>query len=617
MMPTAAPDDHDLCQAWARWDLAADGVSLPPDHELRGPAIDPGPTCPVTPLGERDGHFHFLDPRGAYRVLSARQLGSQAELLGLLLGITTWLWTCFPRFATRKIEGELRMVPVGYSVSAACAWLMDQCARQPMFGSHIIIRRPGVWPGEDGEPIMHCGDALFINGMFRAAGMRTGNTIWPADYAVDRPGPPCDAEVGRYIQACTQEYWRFRHGGGAIICLGTTTVAMLGAWPRWRPSLFIGGDVGGGKSYLLDALRAMCPLHYYTTDTTKAGLEHNLSGRAMPSFVDEASDQADQRGAQNLLSLITAATGGEGSKVARGTSDGKGRTTQVIGAVIMASIAPPEMQPQHVARVSVIELQAPESGEDHRAEMDLLIQFCQEHRSAILGRVLAGHKRFLLALDMFRDALARIGCASRQMDQFGAILAGYWTLCHDGVPDDREALNLVAAIRDFVQDAGEVAEQSAGRLVVEHLASYRLRRDHSTEEWPTAELAVRAWESRQDPELGEQLDPGVVAESAQRDLGRNGMRALRADETNGRFGRPPPQRGGSGDGVWIAYTSAPVVKIFDGTVWAGQRCRYLLRSLPSARELPAGCFIKIGDRTVRKAIWISRADLLGEMGGDQ
>ena len=249
-----------------------------------------------------------------------------------------------------------------------------------MFGSHIVIRRPGVWPGEDGEPIMHCGDALFINGMFRAAGMRTGNTIWPADYAVDRPGPPCDAEVGRYIQACTQEYWRFRHGGGAIICLGTTTVAMLGAWPRWRPSLFIGGDVGGGKSYLLDALRAMCPLHYYTTDTTKAGLEHNLSGRAMPSFVDEASDQADQRGAQNLLSLITAATGGEGSKVARGTSDGKGRTTQVIGAVIMASIAPPEMQPQHVARVSVIELQAPESGEDHRAEMDLLIQFCQEHR---------------------------------------------------------------------------------------------------------------------------------------------------------------------------------------------------------------------------------------------
>jgi hypothetical protein len=83
-----------------------------------------------------------------------------------------------------------------------------------------------------------------------------------------------------------QEYWRFRHGGGAIVVLGTIASAMLGAWPRWRPSLFIGGDVGGGKSYLLDTARAMCPLHYYTTDTTKAELENNLAGRAMPSFVD-------------------------------------------------------------------------------------------------------------------------------------------------------------------------------------------------------------------------------------------------------------------------------------------------------------------------------------------
>jgi hypothetical protein len=271
----------------------------------------------------------------------------------------------------------------------------------------MTIRKLRVWPGEDGEPVMHCGDMLFINGQFHPAGMRTGNTIWPADYAVDRPGPPCDAEIGRYIQACMQEYWRFRHGGGAIICLGTTVVAMFGAWPRWRPSLFIGGDVGGGKSYLLDALRAMCPLHYDTTDTTKAGLECNLSGRAMASFVDEASDQADQRGAMNLLNLITAATGGEGSKIARGTSDGKGRTTQVVGAVIMASVAPREMRPQQLARVSLVELLASESGEDHRADMDALIQCCQAHRSAILGRILAGYKNYLLALDTFRDTLAR------------------------------------------------------------------------------------------------------------------------------------------------------------------------------------------------------------------
>ena len=35
-----------------------------------------------------------------------------------------------------------------------------------------------------------------------------------------------------------------------------------------------------------------------------------------------------------------------------------------------------------------------------------------------------------------------------------------------------------------------------------------------------------------------------------------------------------------------------------------------------ARALP-GRYVKIGDRTVRKAIWISRADLLGEIESDQ
>jgi hypothetical protein len=612
-MSTAGPNDHDLTQAWARWDLAADGVSLPPDHELRGPATDPGPTCPLKVLGEYDGHFHFFNPRGAYRVLSARQLGSKADLLGLLLGMTVWLWTCFPRFATRKIEGELRMVPIGYSVPAAAAWLMEQCARLPMFGPHIVFRRPGVWPGDDGEPVVHCGDGLLIKGVWRPAGMRTGDIIWPSDYPVARPSEPCDGHVGRDIQARIQEYWQFRHGGGAIMVLGAVASAMLGACPRWRPCLFIGGDSGGGKSYLLETLRAMCLMHFFTTDTTKAGLEANLAGRAMPSFVDEASDHADQRAAQTLLNLITASTGGEGGKVVRGTADGKGRSTLVIGAIVMASTAPPDLQPQHLARVALVELLAPQHGEDHRAEMEALIEHCRAQSSAIWGRMVSGYARYMQALAAFREALARIGCPPRQMDQHGAILAGHWTLCHEGVPDERQALDYVAAIRDFTLDAGEVADQSAGRLVAEHLASYRLRRDRSTEEAPTAELAALAWETRRDPESGEAMVASEMATSAQKDLGRHGMRAIRADETNDRFGRPPPQRGGPGDGLWIDYRSAPVTKIFEGTPWAGQRFRYPLRGLPGGRELAPGRYIKIGDRTVRKAIWISRADLLGEI----
>ena len=567
--------------------------------------MDPGPTCPVVPLGERDGFYYFLDPRGAFRKLTARQLGTHAELLGLLLGITQWLFFCFPRCATRRVNNELCPVVVGYSVSAACAWLMEQCARQPMFHSDAILRRPGVWPGENGEPIVHCGDVLWIDGDLQRAGMRTGKLIWPAAPAEARPGKPCGPETVKHIQLQMQQLWKFRQGGGAIVALGTIGSALYGACPRWRASLFIGGEVGGGKTYLLDTLRACCPMHYHTSDTTKAGLEQNITGKALPSFIDEASDQADQRGAQNLLGLITASAGGEGAKIARGTGDGRGRSAEVIGAVIMASVAPPDMLPQHLARIAMLELQVPSAGEDHRAAMDALNAYCHEHAPAIWARVLIGYKRYVLALAAFRDALGRIGCAPRQMDQLGAILAGFWVLTEDGVPGDREALNLVAAVREHVQDATEIAQHSAGRQVADHLATSRLEGDRSSEKWPVAEMCVSVWEAATDPETGLRVNPVIWRER----LGRNGLCAVRADEIRHPNGQHVV-RGGDGDGVWIAYNAVPVVKLFENTPFSGQRFRHPLLTLPSACK--ARRQVTIGHKPTLAAIWLSRADLLGE-----
>jgi hypothetical protein len=399
-----------------------------------------------------------------------------------------------------------------------------------------------------------------------------------------------------------QRLWRFRQAGGAIMCLGTIASGMLGACARWRPSLFLGGDVGGGKSYLLDLLCACCVLRYYTTDATKAGLTDNLAGRAMPSFVDEASDQVDQRGAQNLLALITAATGGEGAKIARGTGDGKGRTAELIGAVIMASVAPPYMQPQHHARVALVELQAPEAGEDHRERMDALIAFAKQHARAMWGRILAGFKRYLLALSAFRDALGRTGCGPRQMDQLGAILAGWWILTEDGVPDDRQAANGVAAVAQFVLRAEEVAERSSPRLVAEHLASSKLRRDRSTEEVPIAEMLLHAWRVARDPDTGAEIQSAEI-DAWHRDLERNGIRAIRASDR-----RAP--RGGPGDGLWIYENSPDLANIFRKTPWPVQKWPHMLRSLPSVIKAPDK--VRIGAGNWRAVIWMSRADLLGE-----
>ncbi|MEJ0020708.1 MAG: ATP-binding protein [Acetobacteraceae bacterium] len=601
-------DDED--EAWQRYDAAGDGGDgLPPDGELRGPIGDPRPECPIVCLGGRDGVYHFLDARGEHRALTARQLGSRSEQSALFCGDLTWRWRYFPKLAKQKVAGgESRLVVVGYSVVATAEWLLAECSHEPIFGAQVVIRRAGVWQGETGEPVAHCGDELLIDDRWLSAGLRTGNIVWVADSPVARPGEACGVDVARYIQQQLQEYWTFRYGGGAIAYLGVLGSAYLGAVSRWRPNVFLGGSPGTGKSKLLDAGRAMMPLHNYTTDTTKAGLEQAVTGRAMPSFIDEASDQQDQRGAQTLLNLTLASTGDEGAKVARGTADGAGRSSSVLGSFIMASVAPPEMQPQHWARVVLVDLISPEAGEDHLAQMDALIAYCREQGPALWRRAIVGFKRYHLALAVFRDALGRTGCAPRQMDQLGAILAGWWILTDDGVPDDREAINGVAAIADFRQSADEIANLGAGRQVAEHLATSRLEGDRSSEKWPVAEMCLRVWETRTDPESGERI--GDLDNSWQDRLGRNGMRAVRADQLVDRRSGRQVARGGPGDGLWIAYRSAPVLKLFAETGWAGQRWRFLLRGLPSVKE--AASSVRIGDINVRCAVWISRADLTGE-----
>ena len=238
-----------------------------------------------------------------------------------------------------------------------------------------------------------------------------------------------------------------------------------------------------------------------------------------------------------------------------------------------------------------------------------LIAYCREHASGDLGAA-----SWPVISDTswrwpsFRDALGRAGCAPRQMDQHGAILAGFWVLTADEVPDDREALNLVAAIREFVQDVREIAEQSAGRLVAEHLATFKLRKVETVAEFPVAELAVRAWYTARDVETGEPIDL-ADADHHREILHRNGIRAVRADEIEDHKHQRIP-RGGPGDGLWLAYRAAPVLRIFEDTIWPGERWRHLLRGV--AGVVLATGKVRIGSINTRAAIWIPRAVLLGE-----
>lgn len=558
-------------------------------------------TCPIVALGHRDGAFHFLDAVGQERKLTAKQLGGRADLSGLFVGDTSWLFRWFPKtkvlvsedeFGNEKTETKV----IGMQTAAAGEFLMGLCREAGLYGPHVVLRGAGVWQGENGEPVVHAGDQVRLDGAWRKAGFRTGNQVWvshPAGPRPDEAGAP--ATLAQELEARIRELWNFRHSGSSIIVLGLMGIGYFGAAARWRPNGYLIGGTGSGKSLLLDLLRAFVPAHAYTTDTTKSGVENAIDGKPTGVFIDEAGDRVDQRGAQTLLDLVLSAASNEGTKLWRGTADGKGRSAQVLCNVIMATVNPPDMGGGVRDRFTIVDMVKPGAGEDHRAQMEAAIAWAKTRASALWGRALAAWDRWLLARDRFREALARAQCAAREMDQLGAILATWWVLVEDGVPSDAQALDGVGAIGDFVRGAEQVAREDGPRRMLQHLAGSEIQLDRSTDRDLLGHLVERAFAT----------DPNDNPDGARRTLGRYGIRVILASDEKDRQGRPIP-RAGQGDGLWFGRAMPTLRGLFANTVWDGERWTYEMLRLESARK--SGKNVRIGNVPPAPAIWLSRAD---------
>lgn len=468
------------------------GGGTPP----RSDAPDGQPPCPVTSLGDADGVYHFLDPVGQKRQLTARQLGNRHEVRGLFRGDETWLRAKFPdRKELEDGEGKTVSRVVGFQLNAAAAWLQKSCSDQGLYGDFLQLRRPGIWRGDDGLPIVHSGDAVLIEGEWLPAGTRTGNQIWIATPSAPRPGNPCDHEIGQRLQEDLQRLWKFRLGGAPHLLLGLVATGMLGTAARWRPNAFLCGEGGSGKTMLMDVLRSACPMHAYSNNASEAGVTSLMNGRVVPIFIDESSDRQNQGGgAEALMDLVLASASGDGTKAVRGRADGGYRTIEMAGCILYGSVNPPSMQPQHVGRITLIELLKPEGGEDYRAEQEQLADWTREQGPALWGRVIGAAERWHASLLKFRTALAEARCAPREMDQLGALLAGWWILTSETLPSERDAQIGVAMASEFVRPAADTAEDSGPRRAIMHLLSQLVQYDGTTRQEQVGTLLDRAWE---------------------------------------------------------------------------------------------------------------------------
>lgn len=558
--------------------------------------------CPVVALGHENGKAFFLDIAGVERCLAARALGSRSDLLMLFGGNPGWLENEFPQRRIHKemVAGEVveTVLETSFNASAAAAYLMRQAFAAGIYGPHITIRKPGIWRDAQGRPAVHCGNEVLIGGEWHKAGSRIDGTVWVGGWPMPRPAPPCGPEIGRGFQSEVERLWTFKSPAAGIICTGLVGTSLLGAAPEHRPSGFLRAEPASGKTMLMNAMRACAPVHHYTNDTSAAGVMGAMNGKAMPVYIDEPTDRVDQEGAQKLMDLVLASSGGEGVKGHRGTADGGVRSIEMVGTFLYGAVSPPELQPQHFRRITMIDLVKPEGGADHKDQMLNLTTRMKQNAPALWGRILAHWPEWLQAAAAYRNALAAVGCTAGEMDQMSAILAGWWIMTEDGIPDARQARTGVIAIRDFVRVAEDVADDSGPRRVMEALLSARVQYDGTTRQEQVGALLTRVF-ARNDAH-----HDASDARSAEEALARYGVRVVCANDIQDRRGYPVP-RLGDGDGIWLM--PSVVRGLFHGGRYEGDRWRTELLRLPTSAG-PSKFNVRIGGVS-GKPIWIGRGDI--------
>ncbi|WP_428485971.1 ATP-binding protein [Rhodopila sp.] len=577
------------------------------------PTPDPPDDCPITALGHADGSYMFLDIAGQPRKLSARDLGNRHNLISLFGGDDTWPRAQFPvKKEFEAADGQKTIRTVDFRVNAVAHELIARAARQGLWGKSITLRQPGVWRGEDAMPIVHCGDTVLVGDTWRRPGFRTGKQIWAAAEAIARPGIPCDPGVARDLQQDLQTAWNYKNPAAGIALIGLLYSGWLCGALQWRLNGFVTGPAGSGKSALLKVIRAAWLVHDYSNDTSKAGMEQTIASRAIPALIDEASDR-NQSSGRDLLDIVLSSSGDEGTKLARGTVDGKGRTAEIVSSVIMFSIYPPPLQPQHLGRFVLIELQTPPDGADGTENHRRIAGFARAHAAGLWGRAIGALERYTESLMLFRTHLAEAGCSPREMDSKGALLAGWYVMTNDGLPDTRALREGIAALGGFVVTAAQAEADDAPRRALQHLLASHVQLHRSTDREPIGELLETAYG------LGDELRVPAAAADL---LARNGIRPVLAclrDKPppdgsactctncfNAKFHKPVP-RVGRGAGIWIANRHPILEGIFRNTDFDDRKW---LTALARSRDaLPSSRVIRIGAIT-GYAIWLPKDTLL-------
>jgi hypothetical protein len=377
--------------------------------------------CPVKPLGYDGESFYFVDTMGQVFCTGDKQMGVE-RVQKLFAGNEDFLWWAWPSVSQK---GSVQ----GFKAEQVRRDLYAAGHKRGPWTPTDMVRGRGAWQDDQGRLILHCGDYLWIDGKLADTG-EVGEHFYARRPASFVPwGKPIEqVSDNPAVELFTaMRTWNFVRGNiDVMLLMGWIGVALMGAALDWRPSIFMVGDAGTGKSELHRLLKAVLGrLMISTTNATEAGLYQIVGHDNLPICIDELEGEDGQAQAARIIKMARDAA--SGSVRIRGGADHKGVEFSARSTFLFSAINPPPIPPASLTRLAILQLrQLP----DNLGQVPVL-KAADTIGPRLLRRVADHWQDFERILTAYRDVLREAGHDSRGQMTFGTFLAAAHLLLSD------------------------------------------------------------------------------------------------------------------------------------------------------------------------------------------
>lgn len=438
-----------------------------PDESEPQPTDAPADSTPgeFRFLGVDDGTYFYL-PRSTQQVTPISAAGHSNKSNLLQLASLPWWEMNFGQ-------------KTGVDWTAATSYLFDVSATVGTFDP-TKIRGRGAW-FDDGKSVLHLGNRLLVDGVEHDIPSFKTQFIYekkPPLEGLMPEGYLDESGALRLHQITGMLNWQ--KPVNSVILAGWIVLAPICGAMTWRPHVWVTGQRGTGKSWMVDNIVAPAigaSALTVQSNSTEAGIRQRLKQDARPVIFDEAegeSQHARQR-MQSVLELARQASSDGLAEIAKGTAGGKALSFKIRSMFFMGSINVGLAQASDKSRFTILTLTKAPHGVEGRKQFEeleatvnntLTKEFCAGLRARTYHLIPVIREN----AKVFAKAAAEHIGNQRAGDQLGALLAGAWSLGSSDVVSAQDAKEYVEG-QDWGLDVDDAIDSDEMTLMNEILSA--------------------------------------------------------------------------------------------------------------------------------------------------